>query len=87
MQIKRYLVWSKRDLDLTDLWQRRWFMQQVLTHGRAEDVAALDWQEIERALPELSLPSDVRRLWEHYFRHVGDGSPARPGDGPHRTGP
>ena len=70
MRVKRYLVWSKRDLDLNDPWQRRWFIQQVLTHGRAEDVAALDWREVERALPELSLPSDVRRLWENYFRHV-----------------
>ncbi|MCD5408548.1 hypothetical protein LR090_04915 [Candidatus Bipolaricaulota bacterium] len=63
----KYIVWSKGELDLSDPWQRRWYIQQVLIHGRAEDVAALDWEEVRRLLPELTLPKDVRRLWESYF--------------------
>ncbi len=64
MKPKRYIVWSKRDLDLSDPWQRRWYLHQVLTHGRAEDVAALDREEVRRVLPELDLPPEVRALWE-----------------------
>ena len=40
------------------------------THGRAEDIAELDWEEIKQLLPELNLPKEVRRLWEDYFNHV-----------------
>jgi len=36
-------------------------------YGRAEDVARLDWEEIERLLPELDLPETLHRLWESYF--------------------
>jgi len=67
VKVPRHIVWSKRELDLSDPWQRRWYIQQVLTHGRAEDVAGLDWEEVHRLLPELDLPSEVRRLWEEYF--------------------
>ncbi|HOJ39910.1 MAG TPA: hypothetical protein PKX93_07520 [bacterium] len=67
---KRYLVWSKREIDLREPFQRKWYIKQVLTHGRAEDVASLDWDEIKRLLPELDLPAEVRALWEAYF-HAG----------------
>ncbi len=70
MQPKRYIVWSKNEIDLADPWQRKWYLQQVLTHGRAEDIAELDWEEIKQLLPELNLPKEVRRLWEDYFNHV-----------------
>jgi len=39
MQPKRYIVWSKRNLDLSDPWQRRWYIPQVLSYGRTEDIA------------------------------------------------
>ncbi len=65
--MKRYIIWSKRTVDLTDPWQRQWWIQQVLLHGRAEDVAALDWEEVRQVLPLLELPPSVRRLWEEYF--------------------
>ncbi len=65
--MKRHIVWSKRDIDVTDPWQRRWWIQQVLLHGRAEDVAALDWEEVWHCLPTLQLSPDIRRLWEAYF--------------------
>jgi hypothetical protein len=70
MKVERYIVWSKEKLDLSDPWQRRWFIKQVLLHGRAEDVAALDWEEVRQLLPQLDLPSEVQRLWEGYFAHT-----------------
>jgi hypothetical protein len=70
MQPKRYIVWSKNEIDLADPWQRKWYIQQVLTHGRAEDIAELDWEEIKQLLPEFNLPREIRCLWEDYFNHV-----------------
>lgn len=65
---KRYIVWSTdKEIDLDDLFQRKWYIEQVLSHGRAEDVAELDWVEIKRLLPELNVPARVRKLWEAYF--------------------
>ena len=67
MQPKRYIVWSKRDVDLDDLFQKKWYIRQVLTNGRAEDVASIDWDEIRQYLNELNLPENIHRLWESYF--------------------
>lgn len=67
MKPKRYIVWSKRELDLSDPWQRKWYLQQVLIQGRAEDVSALNWEEVRRTLPDLDLPPEVRSLWERQF--------------------
>lgn len=67
MRPKRYIVWSKNNLELKDPFQKNWYIQQVLTHGRAEDISALDWKEIKRLLPELNLPPFIRSLWERYF--------------------
>ncbi len=67
MQPRVHIVWSKRELDLNDPWQRKWYLKQVLLHGRSEDVAALDWDEVKRTLPELDLPTEVRALWERHF--------------------
>jgi len=71
MKPKRYIVWStNKEIDLNNPGQRKWYIQQVLTHGRAEDVAELDWDEVRRLLPELRLPERVRRLWEDYFKNA-----------------
>ncbi len=67
MHPKRYIVWSKDEIDLNDPFQRKWYIKQVLTYGRTEDIVALDWDEVKRLLPELDLPLHVRRLWENYF--------------------
>jgi hypothetical protein len=67
MQPKTYIVWSKKDIDLADPFQRKWYIKQVLTYGRAEDVAALDWDEIKALLPELNLQKHIAKLWERYF--------------------
>jgi hypothetical protein len=68
---KRYIVWSKSEIDLKDPFQRLWYFQQVLTKGRATDVADLDWEEIKSVLPRLSLPTPIRQLWEDYFAAQG----------------
>jgi len=67
MKPKRYIVWSKENIDLENPFQKKWYVQQVLTHGRTEDIAALDWSELKKLLPELQLPTHVRSLWEDYF--------------------
>ncbi len=69
---KSYIVWStNKEIDLDDPWQRKWYIKQVLTHGRAEDIAELNWEEIKELLPELDLPKEVRGLWENYFNAPG----------------
>ncbi len=67
MEPKRYIVWSKKEIDLEDIWQKKWYIKQVLTNGRAEDVKELDWDEVKTLLEEIDLPQDVKRLWRDYF--------------------
>lgn len=67
MKPKRYIVWSKEKIDLRDPFQKKWYYRQVLVNGRAEDVAAVDWEQIKKYLPELNLPTHIKRLWESYF--------------------
>lgn len=52
---------------MDDPFQRKWYIEQVLQHGRAEDVSELNWNEIKKNLPQLNLPRPVKQLWEHYF--------------------
>ncbi|MBN2551085.1 MAG: hypothetical protein JXB15_18125 [Anaerolineales bacterium] len=67
-----YIVWSTDQINLSDPFQRRWYIQQVLTHGRAEDVRNLDVDEIAAVLDEIILPADVRSLWRRFLemRHA-----------------
>ncbi len=37
MKPKRYIVWLKKDIDLDDPWQRKWYISQVLAYGRIEE--------------------------------------------------
>ena len=64
---KRYIVWSVDEIDLDDPWQRKWYIEQVLTHGRSEDIGELDIEEVRKLLPVLKLPPELCRLWERYF--------------------
>jgi len=69
---KRYIVWSTdKEINLDDPFQRKWYIQQVLTYGRTEDIMELDWEEVMRLLPELRLPETIRTLWEEYFASKG----------------
>ncbi|MGD2085484.1 MAG: hypothetical protein PVH61_04790 [Candidatus Aminicenantes bacterium] len=67
MHPKKYIVWSKDELDLQDPFQKKWYYRQVLMNGRTEDVAAIDWEEIKKYLPGLNLPAHINRVWESYF--------------------
>ncbi|MEW6685617.1 MAG: hypothetical protein AB1393_05360 [Candidatus Edwardsbacteria bacterium] len=70
MRPKRYIVWSKNEIDLQNPFERRWYIKQVLTYGRAEDIASLDWDEVKTFLSELELPEDIKNLWENYLDAV-----------------
>ena len=63
----RHIVWSTDHLDLSDPFQRRWYLRQVLLHGRAEDIRQLDLTEVERELDELHLPDNLLRLWKRFL--------------------
>jgi hypothetical protein len=65
--IPRNIVWSTDRLDLTDPFQRKWYLRQVLTYGREENIQKLDFDEIETYLEELNLPADVLSLWKRYM--------------------
>ncbi len=68
----RHVVWSTDQLNLSDPYQRRWYLRQVLTHGRAEDIRTLDLDEVRGELESLDLPLDVYSLWKAFLktRHV-----------------
>jgi len=65
MKVPRYIVWSTDRINTADPFQRRWLLRQILTHGRAEDVRALDMQEIRWLLRQIlthGRAEDVRAL-------------------------
>jgi len=65
------LVWSVKEVDLEDPFQRRWFIKKVLEHGRFEDVKALveeiGLEEIAREIDSLNLPAPIYRLWKNFL--------------------
>lgn len=67
----RHLVWSTDSIDLSDPFQRRWFIRQVLLHGRSEDIRALDLHEVAESLDDLRLPADLHRLWRTFLEKRG----------------
>ena len=71
MTFPRHLVWNTDDLDLNDPVQRRWYIRQVLLHGRAEDIRTLDLQEVAALLDEWNLPRPVYRLWKTFLTRKG----------------
>ena len=46
---------------------RRWYVARVLTRGRMGDIRNLGLRTIHAYLPDLVLPTKVRRFWEWYF--------------------
>ena len=63
----RHIVWSTDRVDLADPFQRRWYICQVLLHGRAEDVRTLDLDEVASQLDDLNLPPHMHRLWRRFL--------------------
>lgn len=70
----RHLVWSTDSVDLSDPFQKRWLLRQTLIHGRAEDVHALNVEEIRLELDQLDLPKEIHSLWRRYLEHLDAGS-------------
>jgi hypothetical protein len=67
----RHIVWSTNSVDLSDPFQRRWYLRQVLTHGRSDDIARVDLSELRQELDALHLPPAVHALWARFFaRHA-----------------
>ncbi len=71
MTFPRHLVWSTDNLDLNDPVQRRWYICQVLLHGRTEDIRTLDLREVAALLDDLNLPRPVYRLWKTFLARRG----------------
>lgn len=63
----RHIVWSTDHVDLADPFQRKWYIRQVIEHGRAEDIATLDLAEVDALLGELHLPRHLRDLWADFL--------------------
>ncbi len=80
---KKHIAWftNIEELDLDKKENRKWWIKQVLLNGRMEDIKDLDFNEIEKLLPEFYLPKPIKKLWENYFewkrKGTIDGTPAR----------
>lgn len=80
---KKHIAWftNIEELDLDKKENRKWWIKQVLLKGRMEDIKDLDFNEIEKLLPEFYLPKPIKKLWENYFewkrKGTIDGTPAR----------
>lgn len=66
----RHLVWSTDTLDLSDPFQKRWLLRQTLMRGGAEDIRALDIEEIRREIDQIDLPKDIESLWRRYLEYL-----------------
>jgi hypothetical protein len=69
----RHIVWSTQRLDLTDPFQRGWYLRQVLLHGRAADIRSLDLVDVERELNTLQLPAEIWQLWKRFLERRAKG--------------
>ena len=63
----RHIAWSTDTVDLSDPFQRMWYIRQVLLHGRAQDIRTLDFAEVARLLDDLDLPYDIYDLWKRFL--------------------
>jgi hypothetical protein len=70
----RHLVWSTDTIDLSDPFQKRWLLRQTLMYGRAEDVRALEIEEIRREFNTLDLPKEIDSLWRRYLEYLDAGN-------------
>ncbi|HEU0296082.1 MAG TPA: hypothetical protein VFR47_25320 [Anaerolineales bacterium] len=66
----RHIVWSTDTIDLSDPFQERWLLRQTLLHGRAEDIRALELEEIRQELDQLDLPEEIESLWRRYLEYL-----------------
>jgi len=66
----RHIVWSTDQVDLSDSFQRRWYLRQVLVYGRAEDIRLLDLKEIKVEIDGLNLPPEIFSLWKSFLEKI-----------------
>ncbi|MBI2330841.1 MAG: hypothetical protein HYU84_01450 [Chloroflexi bacterium] len=66
----RHIVWSTETVNLSDPFQKRWLLRQTLMHGRAEDIRALQIEDIKAELNQLGLPKDIESLWRRYLEYL-----------------
>jgi len=52
---------------MSDPFQQRWYLQQILIDGTAEDIRGLDKDEVAREIDRLKLPSEIASLWCNYL--------------------
>lgn len=71
----RHIVWSTDTVNLSDPFQRRWLLRQILMHGRAEDIRALSIEDIRLELDQLDLPREIESLWRRYLEHLEETNP------------
>ncbi|MHB0988062.1 MAG: hypothetical protein ACYC3P_05260 [Bellilinea sp.] len=56
-------------MDVADPFQRRWLLQQVLTHGSEGDIrCVVDVDEVAQEIDHLKLPADIERLWRTFLK-------------------
>ena len=67
MKPPRHIVWSLNEINPADPYQKQWYLQQVLQHGNASDIAKLDWEEIKKNLSSFHLKKEIHSLWKRYF--------------------
>jgi hypothetical protein len=67
MTPERHIVWSTNELDLSNPFQKKWYIEQVLQHGKSEDIRKLDWNELKEMLPSLELPEEIKSFWQRYL--------------------
>jgi hypothetical protein len=63
----RHIVWSTDRVDLADPFQRKWYVRQVIEHGRAADIARLDLDDVAELLDDLNLSPHLHRLWADFL--------------------
>ena len=64
-----HIVWYADidKLDFNNPWTERWWIKQVLVHGRLEDINKLNLETVKRLLPTLKIQKKIKSLWEDYF--------------------
>ncbi len=68
----RHIIWSTDRIDLSNAFQRKQYIQQILTNGRSEDIKQLDINEVAQLLDKLHLPKVIYDLWKSFleYRHA-----------------
>jgi len=59
-KLPRHIVWSTETLNLADPFQRKWYLRQVLMHGRAQDIRSGGPSPVVK---QVRRTFKVRRTW------------------------